>query len=153
MEAAGWGHQQQQWQEWQHWQQQQQPVQQQGWGDPYYASYAQQQPAQPHAAYYDAGATAAWQPSAEPAGPPAAKRQCLEVDQRALFLQASGQAGSRGRQAAAPRLPPTAPGLTKAERRAANAAAAGSLASLPASATGNYLDAYPAVKRLLQRFK
>ncbi|KAL4426246.1 hypothetical protein ABPG77_009861 [Micractinium sp. CCAP 211/92] len=54
------------------------------------------------------------------------------------------------RAVAARALPP--PGRRPAQR-AANAAAAASVAALPSSATGEYLDAYPAVKRLLQRFK
>lgn len=38
-------------------------------------------------------------------------------------------------------------------RKAAAAATAAEVATLPGAAAGGYLDAYPAVKSLLQRFK
>ncbi|KAL4436544.1 hypothetical protein ABPG75_003683 [Micractinium tetrahymenae] len=91
------------------------------------------------------------QPS--PSCPPPAKRQRVEaLDQHALFLQAAGGKPG-GQQGGAAVVRVSALPSSKAKRRAANAAAAASVAALPSSAAGEYLEAYPAVKRLLQRFK
>lgn len=81
-------------------------------------------------------------------GPAAVQRQRLPPDQRTLYMQSAGSGKAVKRDGA----PQPAPGA-KAARRAAAAAAAAQLAALPATASGDYLDAYPAVKQLMQRFK
>lgn len=64
-------------------------------------------------------------------------------DQHALFLQFGSQGRRQMQQAPASRQ----------LRKAAAAATAAEVATLPGAAAGGYLDAYPAVKSLLQRFK
>ncbi len=76
-----------------------------------------------------------------------AQRHALPPDQHALYVQHAG--GGKGVKRGG--APHPAPG-SKAARRAA-AAAAAQLAALPAAASGDYLDVYPAVKQLMQRFK
>lgn len=83
----------------------------------------------------------------QPAAPRA--RQALPPDQRALFIQSAGGGAGGSRRGGGSR--PAHGG--KAARRAVAAAAAAQLAALPATATGDYLDPYPAVKQLMQRFK
>ena len=65
-------------------------------------------------------------------------------DQRELYMSATGKHGGARQQ--------PAPQGAKQARRAAAAAAAAELLTLPA-ATKDFEDAYPAVKKLLQRFK
>ncbi|KAI7836218.1 hypothetical protein COHA_009899 [Chlorella ohadii] len=81
-------------------------------------------------------------------GSETAQRQALPPDQHALHAQHGG--GRKGVKRGGG--PHPAPG-SKAARRAAAAAAAAQLAALPAAASGDYLDAYPTVKQLMQRFK
>lgn len=148
MQGPGWGQawEQQNWAEWQAWQsQQQQPAH--AWE--HYDSALQW--------HYSGGGAAPSLPSGqqgEPCPLPAKRQRLEQLDQRMIFLQSAGGMPHRqngaARAVAARALP--LPGRRPAQR-AANAAAAASVAALPSSATGEYLDAYPAVKRLLQRFK
>lgn len=146
MQGPGWGQggeQQRQWAEWQAW-------------------HSQQQQQAPSYGHYDNGLP--WQQSgapplpfeqqAEPSSrPPPAKLQRLEqLDQHMLFLHSAGGTPHRQNGAARP-LAARALSGSKATRRATNSAAAASVADLPSSAAGDYLNAYPAVKRLVQRFK
>lgn len=110
-----------------------------GWGDP----------SHPYG-YHQGYEYLQWSSEAPPPPPPpgseapAAKRARLDADQRALYLQAiGGRAGARG----------ASRGGSKAARRETAAAEAATVASLPDRAGVDYLDAYPAVKHLMQRFK
>jgi hypothetical protein len=123
------------------------PAAQHGWpqqqrglpADPYAAANSNGRVTASHSASYGAR-----QSPSGASQPRSAARQPLPADQHALFLQTAH--GRRGGGQPAPHS-------LKAERRAAAAAAAPAVSSLPGAAAGDYLHAYPAVKSLLQKFK
>lgn len=120
------------------------PLPTEAWGAGPAASYPPQ--AQQPAHWHDPQLDAFGRPLGR--GQAFVQRQGLPPDQHALYVRSGGSSKAAKRGGA----PQPAPG-SKAARRAAAAAAAAQLAALPANASGDYLDAYPAVKQLMQRFK
>ena len=136
MEGPNWAAEQQWWQ--QQWGgQQQQHQQQPGWG-----AHAGGAPGGPHVAQHAGQAYAGY---AAPANNMANQRQALLGDQRALFMQAA-QPGQRlyGGGGGG-----SLPGGGKQGRKKGPSGVSG----VPLAAAGDYLDGYPAVKSLIQRFR